>query len=277
MIDLGLFLADSFSLSLSGLENRLSVLADSPIQGGLLHLNDSIYTEQVALEGLHVAVDARQLGLPDVNLGSVRFISFRQGLLEKPHRLSALLAKTADIGATLFLPSPYSEGQSASVELGARAGYRQVNYALAKALLTYACEEAGYYAAKLHILGVSSVEELDLLQPFRDHVTASVPAYLFHEGDPFGYGWSGRLAPGPIGLGERAHLLEALRVGKADALTSHHHIYSERLELDPLSAEMGAETLAALPEQLAELQKAVDASTFENLTVAGPKRILGHA
>lgn len=277
MIDLGLFLADSFSLSIRGLEDRLSALAGTPIQGGLLHLNPTIYTEEVAASDIALAVDARQLGLPEVNLSRVRFVSYRQGLTEKPHRLSALLAKTADIGATLFLPSPYSEGQSSSQELGARAGYRQVNYALAKALLTYACEEARYYGTKLHVLGVSSVEELDLIQPYRDMVTASVPLYLFQEGDSYGYGWAGRLAPGPISESEGGLLLSAMKAGKVDAVTSHHHIYSELLELDPLSAETGAETLSTLSALLRTLRDVGGDSLFEELTVAGPKRILHHA
>lgn len=277
MIDLGLFLADSFSLSIRGLEGKLSALAGTPIQGGLLHLNPTIYTEEVAASDIDLALDARQLGLPEVNLNRVRFVSYRQGLLEKPYRLSALLAKTADIGATLFLPSPYSEGQSSSQELGARAGYRQVNYALAKALLTYACEEARYYGTKLHVLGVSSVEELDLIQPYRDSVTASVPLYLFQEGDPFGYGWAGRLVPGPISESECTRLLSAMKAGKVDAVTSHHHIYSELLELDPLSAETGAETLSILPTLLDKLRDVVGDSLFEELTVTGPKRILHYA
>lgn len=277
MIDLGLFLAESFSLSIRGLQERLSALADSPVEGGLLHLNTAIYSDDPGTSGWATAVDARQLGLPEVNLNRVRFVSYRQGLMEKPHRLSALLAKTADIGATLFLPSPFGEGQSSSQELGARAGYRQVNYALAKALLTYACEEARYYGTRLHILGVSSAEELDLIQPFRDSVTASVPLYLFQQHDPFGYGWAGKLAPGPISKGEATLLLSALKAGKADAVTSHHHIYSELLELDPLSAETGAETLSALPGLLAAVGDAIGGGVLEELTVAGPKRVLHHA
>jgi dihydroorotase-like cyclic amidohydrolase len=187
------------------------------------------------------------------------------------------MAKCADLGATLFVASPFTDGESSSQEIASRGGYKQVNHALAKALLTFLCEEALFYGCRLHIYGVSSNQEIDLLQPFRSkgNVTISIPLYLLADDhDPFGYTYAAKLSPSPIGQAEKLQLLKAIQNGLCDALTTHHHLYAELLELDPLSAEQGAPLDLQLPSLFSHVETLLGSTLWQNLTETAPRAIL---
>jgi dihydroorotase-like cyclic amidohydrolase len=277
MIDLGLFLAEPYSHSAAQVEQVLSGLKSFGLNGGVLHQNQA--GKAVGLSyGFRYAIDARQLGQSDIKLADVRLVSYRQSITAAPAQLSALLAQCADMGATLFVHSPYAEAESSSPELGARGGLRQVNYTLAKSLLLFLAEEAAYYGTALHVHSIASKEELDILAPFRQKggLTASIPLHvLFAQSDTLGYGFAGRIWPALIGESQKAALLEAVLAGGADAITSHSHIFSEALELDPLSSEPGADLFVHLPAWMEEVQAKLGAARWGQLAEENPAKIVG--
>ena len=277
MIDLGLFVAESYNQSYRHLDDKLAFVERLGIEGGLVHLNASIATEGLIPASFMPAIDSRLLGQPDLDISKVRHVTYRQSIIQKPSAISPLMAKCADMKATLYIASPFSDAQSSSIELASRGGYRQVNYNLAKALLQFICEESRLYGCRLHVHGVSSSTELNILKPYResDFISASVPAYLIaSEDDVFGYSYEGRLSPGLLGVGERAELIDALRSGYADALTSHHHLFADELELDPITAEVGANLERRLGEIQSNAQHLLGKEVWEALTISQPKSLL---
>jgi hypothetical protein len=277
MFDLGIFIAESFNKSQRHLEAKLSGLSELGISGGLVHLHHEATAATLDVEGFLPAINSSQLGQADLNIKGVKHVSHRKYITDAPARLSALIAKCADIGATLFVSSPFSEGQSSSPILAPRGGYRQVNYALAKALTLFLVDEATYYGCKLHIHGLSSEGEVYLLQPARATglVSISTPAYLFADGPSnFGYDYAGRLAPGLIGPQEKEALLASIKGGKVDVLTSHHYVFAEQLELDTISAEVGVDFTPYLPTWLTGLGSVLGPELYLKLTDSQPKALL---
>jgi dihydroorotase-like cyclic amidohydrolase len=277
MIDLGLFVADSYDASHAQLEVDIANNILSDLVGGLVHLNCSSTASRLTTLGFDVSVDAGQLGSSEVRTGDLRFVTFRKNILSSPNTISALIAKCADLGVTLFLPSPYTDLESASPLLASRAGYRQVNYNLARAFLSYLCTEAIYYNCSLHIYGISSAEEANIIHLFKKEgeLTSSIPAYIIAEPlDDFGYGYEGLLSPNIIDKSAKEGLLNAMIGGQVDAITSHHYIYSETPELDFLSADVGVSMSKHLPAALDYLKTRLGSRLYNQLSTLGPQSIL---
>jgi dihydroorotase-like cyclic amidohydrolase len=278
MIDLGLFVSESYSHSAQQLAAVLARLGDVGIEGGLLHQNSSGSIQDL-VHGFAPALASSQLGLSEIQISQVRFVTHRARVSDKPAQLSALMAKCADMGALLLVHSPFAEAESASVALAPRAGHRLVNLSLAKGLLQFMADEAQYWGCRLHIHSISSAAELQMLAPYRQQgmVTTSVPLHLLVDlDDNYGYGFAGRLWPASMSSAETESLVEAVIAGGADALTSHVHLFSEALELDPLAAEPGADVRLHMPEWQKRVQATLGTERWTTLTETNPRAILAN-
>ncbi len=276
MIDIGLFLSAGFDEPQNLLAARLRALIDLGWQGGIVHLTEAQGQITDKVDAFQFAIDARSLGRADVDLNAISFVTYRSSILHKPGQLSALLAKCADIGATLLLQSPMAEAATASPLLAARGGHREAPFHLAESLLEFVAKEARYYGCRTHVYGISTPQELAILQPYRaaEALSTSVPMYVLDAGlDPMGYELEGRPVPGLVDAGIRAVMLDLAASGAIDALTSHHHAWTDNAELDPLSAPAGvniAPMYAGIAKRVAD---AVGPDRFKQLTVSQPAAI----
>jgi|GEM_PF-4779910 len=273
MIDIGLFLAEGYAHATQVVKSHLGLFANKGIAGGLVHLNENVPIVEDA-PGFAFALDSRVLGEPDVNIAKVAFISHRSALTDRPSDISALMAKCADMGATLLIHSPFAEAESASAELASRAGLRFANPNLAGALLGFITAEAGYWQCNTHIHSISTVLEIEAIAAKKTAwVSTSVPLHALTApifNDPYGYSIAGRLWPALTGPQDQALLLQQVKAGNIDAFTSHSHLFSELLEQDPLTADAGADMFPHLDTLLANVKDMVGLHLWQQLTNTWP-------
>jgi dihydroorotase len=136
--------------------------------------------------------------------------------------------------------------------------------------------------ARVHLLHVSTAEEIDLVKRHRDNVSVELtPQHLtLDETDYARLGTRAQMNPPILGARHREHLWSALRQGIADVIGSDHapHTLAEKAKAYPASPSgmPGVQTLVPIMlDHVAAGRLSIE--RFVDLTSAGPARVFGIA